>query len=294
MTAHRSGLLRVWIGRTFAVLPMTMWLSLLLLSSAWTRPIGETVWVWVCSLPVFLLLDFVRHKAAPERNAYLAWLGLALAAARRGEATPPMAGRFRRLVAWYGPLALLVAYIAAFIFEPAVRGPAEAMSQVPAIGWVYRVFGAWYPTAAREPVHILALGHPRDADDLRHFLTVVLVFSLSATAVAAGPGRREFVEWRLLRPIRSAMKRRGRELSNRKLFRIALGATLLGGCGLAMFAVAGTGDIGSPVYWGLDAFRPCVVFTLFGYILAAAIAYFCALEDAVSAQRDLPLHKISP
>jgi hypothetical protein len=81
MAADRSALLRTAIVRAFATVAMTMWLTLLLLCSAWTRPIGETARVWVCSLPLFLLLDFIRHKTAPDRGAYLAWLGPALAAA---------------------------------------------------------------------------------------------------------------------------------------------------------------------------------------------------------------------
>ena len=159
------------------MLPMTMWLTLLLLAGAWTRPIAATARVWVLSLPLF---------SAPERAACLAWLGPALAEARLGKTVPSPPGTSRGLVACYGPLALLAAYILAFIFVPAVRTPNEALDKLlPAVDWVYAVMGAWYPPVTREPAHILALGHPQDAYDLlRHFIAAVLVFSLSIVFVA--------------------------------------------------------------------------------------------------------------
>ena len=273
---------------------MTIWLTLLLLCSAWTRPIGETARVWALSLPLFLLLDLVRQKASPERGAYLAWLGPALATARRGEAWPRVAGKSARLVAWYGPLVLLAAYIGAFIFTPEARAPGEAIAQVPAIEWAYRVIGAWYPAATNEPAHILALGHPQDAEDLRHFIVAVLVFSLGVAFVTAGPGRREFVEWWLLRPIRSAVERRGHGPRDRKLFRIALGQAFVGGLVLTMFAGSGILDVGLKGYWRLEVFPPCVMFTLSSWLLSEGIAAVGALSDAAAAERDVPSHEASP
>lgn len=276
--------------RLFATLPMTMWLTLLLLTGAWTRAVGETALVWIASLPPFLLLDVLRHKAAPNRSAYLAWLGPALAAARRDKAYRTAPGRTSRVLLCYGPLALLVAYIGAFIFAPELRipelrRPGEALAQMPIMSWAYRSIGAWYPAVAKEPAHILALNHPRDAADLRHFLTVALIFSLGTAFVTAGPGRREFVECWLLRPIRQGAERGRRGWSGRKLFRIAVGQAVLGGIGLAMFAGFGIANSASPGYWSLDAFPPCLMFTLEAWLLSWGIAAVGALDDAASKER---------
>lgn len=287
MAADRSALLRTAIIKVFATFAMTMWLTLLLLCSAWVRPIGETARVWVCSLPLFLLLDFIRHKIAPDQVPYLAWLGSALAAARRGETYPSMAGRSARLVICYGPLALLATYIVAFIFVPAIRVPAEALDQMPAVHWAYGIVGAWYPAVVNEPAHIVALGHPQDASDLRHFMTAVLIFSIGTAFVAAGPGRREFLERWLLQRVKLPMQRLGRAPSDRRLFRIALGQALAGGSVLAVLAGFGTVDTGLRGYWRLEAFPPCLMFMLSSWLLSKGIAAVGALGSAASVEQDL-------
>ncbi len=240
----------VVISRIFARLPMSAWLSFSLLTGSWTRPIGQTATVWALSLPGFLLLEVLRWKLLPDRNAYLGWLDQAVTAARDGRPRPlPMPGRTRRLILCYGPLMLVVTYLAAFLFVPSARLPAPTLDGVPVVEWVYSIVGAWYPTYAREPAHVLALGHAQDASDLRHFMAVALLLSLGWAFVASGPGRPELV---------------GRWLLLRTPFRIALGEILVGGLLLAMFAVFGEEDSQSGAYLHLQAFVPCAMFTLGG------------------------------
>ena len=262
------------ISRIFARLPMSAWLSLLLLSSIWTRPFEQTATVWALSLPGFLLLDLLRWKLLPERGAYLAWLGSVVKAARDGAHPLPMPGRMRRLVVCYGPLLLLVLYLALFLFFPAMRVLAAALDGAPVAEWAYSVIGSWYPTDAREPAQILALGHVRDASDLRHFMAVALLLSLGWTFVASGPGRSELVErWlRQRRPFRGA------------LLQVVIAELLLG-----MFA--GFGYANNPGgYLQLRAFVPCGMFALGGCIFAWGIASVGLPSDVAATQKKSLIH----
>ena len=275
-------------NRVFAALAMTAWLTGLLLCGAWTRPLGETARVWVLFLPVFLVLDLLRCKTRPEQGAYLAWLGPALAAARRGEKPAPMPGRTRRLALSYGPLALLVTYLATFLVVPAVRRPAETLDGMPAAEWAYRVIGAWYPADAREPARILALGHARDASDLRHFVALAVVLSLSVAFVAAGPGRPETAErWLLPRVAPGGIGGFGlgrwlaRKPSKFQLPFVAISQVLLGGIILGVFAVFSLESGRSPVYWRLESFVPSVMFILGGCMFAWGISALCILKDVI-------------
>jgi hypothetical protein len=238
---------------------------------------GMSAWIWLIYLPVFLLLDLLGDWIAPRSAAYFKWFGDALTAVRRGHSDAPATGGGHF---WgRGVLGGLAAYAVAFVLVPPVRQFARALDGIPAVEWIYRVVDQLYPPAFKEPAHILALGHPGDAYDLRHFITMCLILSLTTLFVYTGPGRHEFVDWVLLAPVRRTVKRKSSEFNRKGL--IWMGSANLLGCGgiLAMFTVFGISDVQSGGYLRLEAFPSCLIFTLAAWGFSYSLGNFAIASD---------------
>ncbi|GGF28268.1 hypothetical protein GCM10011611_37880 [Aliidongia dinghuensis] len=264
--------------RLVAALPMTMWLSFMLI-------FGMPVRSWALYLPFFLLLDFLRHCARPNRAAYMGWLVQAMAALPRGDAVALPAAFVRRRV-WCGRIVLAFwLYGLSIIFVPQARYLARALDGVPAIEWLYGVIDQLYPAAIGQVAHIVVRGHLVDAYDLRHFLTMCLLLSCTTLFLYSGPNCAGSPEFLLLKPISISIKRKNKKFRINKLLWQELFCVLLSAIFLWVFTLMGSESPSDPVYWQMKAFPPCVMFMLNAWATAAMLAHIAAWHDLSLAEK---------
>jgi hypothetical protein len=230
---------------------------------------GMPVHSWLLYLPFFLALDFLRQQTRPSRAVYLDWLGSALAAAQRGEALALPADFERRRVWCRGILFAFGIYGVALVFVPQARSLARALNRVPVVEWLYGVIDELYPAALQEPAHIVALGHPVDAYDLRHFLTMCLILSITTLFLHTGPGCGGFAYSSLIKPIRQAARRGSKKMNKRAILRLGIIFLFIHGGLWWIFSGFGSGDADLPGYWHVEVYPPSLMFMLsawgFGY-----------------------------
>lgn len=183
---------------------------------------------------------------------------------------------------------LLGAYIVAFVLDPAVRRPAETLDHFPWVERGYEIIDKLYPAAAREPAHIIAIGHIQDAYDLRHFITLCLILSLATVFLWTGPGRRECADWLMLKIVRQATTTPQRRFAINSPGGVGVFCLILSSGGLALFDLVGTINGSMNYYWGLEAFPPCLVFQTGAWLFSCGIGLLSLAADASLLQPTVP------